>query len=155
MVHSKGEVINKGGFIHNPSFDSKILEVGDEFLETIVEGPIFLLKGLLNKFSEVRVGSGFDVEGIEGGLEVFSEFIEGFLFGVNGGIRHFVIPHFQEVNASVISHSPSQPSLALQPNSSSLDTNSRAFLLKTLLRISGPLLCSSLPLSISLCLYPY
>ena len=104
LVDSKGGMINEGGFIHDPGFGGEILEVGDEFLEIVVEGSIFLSEGLLNEFSKVRVGSGFDVEGVEGSLEVFGEFIEGFLFGINGGIGHLVIPHFWEVNASTLTH---------------------------------------------------
>ena len=66
--------------------------------------PVFLSEGLLNKFSEVRASHGFDVKGIEGGFEVFGEFIKGLFFGVNGGIGHLVIPHFREVDASTLTH---------------------------------------------------
>ena len=95
---------DEGGFIQDPSFGDEILEVSDEFLETIVKDPIFLLEGLLNEFSEVRVCGGFDVKGVEGGLKVFSEFIKGLFFGINGSIKHLVIPHFREVNASALTH---------------------------------------------------
>ena len=97
-------MINEGGLIRDPCFGGKVLEVGDEFLETVIEGPVFLLEGLLGEFSEVGVGSSFDVEGVEGGFKVFSEFIKGLFFGINGGIRHLVIPHFREVNASTLTH---------------------------------------------------
>ena len=97
-------MINEGGFVRDPSFGGKVLEVSDEFLETIVKDPIFLLEGLLNEFSEVRVCGGFDVKGVEGGLKVFSEFIKGLFFGINGGIGHSVIPYFGEVDASTLTH---------------------------------------------------
>ena len=58
----------------------------------------------MNKFSKVRASSGFDVKGVEGGFEVFSKFIKGLFFGVNGGVGHSVIPHFGEVNASTLTH---------------------------------------------------
>ena len=104
MVNLKGEMINEGGLIRDPCFGSKVLEVGDEFLETIIEGPIFLSEGLLGKFSEVGAGGSFNVKGVEGGFKVFSEFIEGLFFGINGGIGHSIIPHFREVNASTLTH---------------------------------------------------
>ena len=97
-------MINEGGLIRDPCFGGKVLEVGDEFLETVIEGPVFLLEGLLGEFSEVGVGSSFDVEGVEGGFKVFSEFIEGLFFGINGGIGHSIIPHFREVNTSTLTH---------------------------------------------------
>ena len=87
-------MINEGGLIRDPCFGGKILEVGDEFLKTIIEGPVFLLEGLLGEFSEVGVGGGFDVKGVEGGFKVFGEFIEGLFFGINGSVGHSIIPHF-------------------------------------------------------------
>ena len=104
LVNPKGEVINEGGLIRDPCFGSKVLEVSDEFLEAIVEGSVFLSEGLLGEFSEVGVGGGFDVEGVEGGFKVFSKFIEGLFFGINGGVGHSIIPHFGEVNASTLTH---------------------------------------------------
>ena len=80
------------------------MEVCDEFLESIIEGPIFLLKGFLGKFSKVGASGGFDVKGVEGGFEVFSKFIEGLFFGINGSVGHSVIPHFREVDASTLTH---------------------------------------------------
>ena len=80
------------------------MEVADKFLEAVVEGSVFLSEGLLSKFSKVGASGGFDVKGVEGGFEVFSKFIKGLFFGVNGGIGHFVIPHFGEVDASTLTH---------------------------------------------------
>ena len=97
-------MINEGGLIRDPCFSSKVLEVGDEFLEIIIESPVFLSEGLLGEFSEVGAGGGFDVEGVEGGFKVFSKFIKGFFFGINGGIGHSVVPHLREVNASTLTH---------------------------------------------------
>ena len=80
------------------------MEIGDEFLEAVIEGSVFLLEGLLGKFGKVGVSSGFDVKGVEGGFEIFSKFIKGLFFGVNGGVGHSVIPHFREANASTLTH---------------------------------------------------
>ena len=97
-------MINEGGLVRDPCFGSKVLGVGDEFLETIIEGPVFLLEGLLGEFSKVGAGGSFDVEGVEGGFKVFGEFIEGLFFGIDGGIGHSIIPHFGEVDASTFTH---------------------------------------------------
>ena len=70
-------MINEGGLIRDPCFGGKVLEASDEFLETIIEGPVFLSEGLLGEFSEVGAGDSFDVQGIEGGFKVFGKFIEG------------------------------------------------------------------------------
>ena len=56
----------------------------------------------MSELSKVGASGGFDVEGVEGGFEVFSEFIEGLFFGINGGVGHHVIPHFREVDASTL-----------------------------------------------------
>ena len=40
----------------------------------------------MGEFSKVGVGSGFDVKGVEGSFKVFGKFIEGFFFGINGGV---------------------------------------------------------------------
>ena len=62
------------------------MEVGNEFLEAVVKGPVFLSEGFLGEFSKVEASSGFDVKGVEDGFEVFGKFIKGLFFGVNGGI---------------------------------------------------------------------
>ena len=80
------------------------MEIGDEFLEAIIEGSVFLSEGLLGEFSKVGVSSGFDVKGIESGFKVFGKLIEGLFFGINGGVGHSVIPHFREVNTSTLTH---------------------------------------------------
>ena len=71
-------MINEGGLIRDPCFGSKVLEASDEFLETIIEGPVFLLKGLLGEFSEVGVGSSFDIEGVEGGFKFSANLLKVF-----------------------------------------------------------------------------
>ena len=48
--------------------------------------------------------SGFDVEGVESGFEVFGEFIKGLFFGINGSIGHSIIPHLGEIDASTLTH---------------------------------------------------
>ena len=50
------------------------------------------------------MGGGFDVKGIESGFKVFSEFIKGLFFGINGGVGHSIVPHFREVDASTLTH---------------------------------------------------
>ena len=97
-------MINEGGLVRDPCFGGKVLEVGDEFLETVIEGPIFLSEGLLGEFSEVGAGGSFDVEGVEGGFKVFSKLIEGLFFGIDGSVGHSIIPHFGEVDASTLTH---------------------------------------------------
>ena len=58
----------------------------------------------MGEFSEVGVGSSFDVEGVEGGFKVFGKFIEGLFLGINGGVGHSVVPHLGEVDASTLTH---------------------------------------------------
>ena len=87
-------MVNEGDFIRDPGFGSKVLEVGDEFLKSVVKGPIFFLEGSLNEFGEVGMCSGFDIKGVEGSFKVFSKFIEGLFFGINGSVQYFVVPHF-------------------------------------------------------------
>ena len=97
-------MINEGSLVRDPCFGGKVLEVGDEFLETIIEGPVFLSEGLLGEFSEIGAGGSFDVEGVEGGFKVFGKFIKGLFFGINGGIGHSIVPHFGEVDTSTLTH---------------------------------------------------
>ena len=104
LVNSEGKMINEGSLIRDPCFGGKVLEVSDKFLETVIEGPVFLLEGLLGEFSEVGAGGGFDVKGVEGGFKVFSEFIKGLFFGIDGSIGHSIIPHFGEVDTSTLTH---------------------------------------------------
>lgn len=47
------------------------------------------------------MSGGFGIEGIEGGFKVLSELVKDLFFDVNGDIRHFVKPHFQEIDASI------------------------------------------------------
>ena len=97
-------MINEGGLVRDPCVGGKVLEVSDEFLETVIEGPIFFSEGLLGKFSKVGVSGSFDIEGVEGGFKVFGEFVEGLFFGIDGSIGHPIIPHFREVDASTLTH---------------------------------------------------
>ena len=50
------------------------------------------------------MGGGFDVEGVESGFKVFSEFIKGLFFGIDGSIEHSIIPHLGEIDASTLTH---------------------------------------------------
>ena len=58
----------------------------------------------MGKFSELGVGGGFDVEGVEGGFKVFSKFIKGLFFGIDGSVGHSIIPHLGEIDASTLTH---------------------------------------------------
>ena len=58
----------------------------------------------MGEFSEVGAGGSFDVEGVEGGFKVFSKFVEGLFFGIDGGIGHSIIPHFGEVDTPTLTH---------------------------------------------------
>ena len=58
----------------------------------------------MGKFSEVGAGGGFDVEGVESDFEVFSEFVKGLFFGIDGSIGHSIIPHLREIDASTLTH---------------------------------------------------
>ena len=79
LINSKGELINEMEFLLDSCFEQRVLKVSDVVLESIISGSIILLEGLLHEFGELSVGSGFDVEGVEGGLEILGEFVEGFL----------------------------------------------------------------------------
>ena len=50
------------------------------------------------------MSSGLDVEGIKGGLKVFSEFVKGFVRGLDGGVGHLVIPHFSKEDTLSFAH---------------------------------------------------
>ena len=97
-------MINEGGLVRDPCFGGNVLEVSDEFLETVIEGPVFFSEGLLGKFSKVGAGSSFDIKGVEGGFKVFGEFMEGLFFGIDGGVGHSIIPHIGEVDTSTFTH---------------------------------------------------
>ena len=47
LIDSKREGIYKGSFIQDSCLSSKVLEICDILLESIVESAIFLLKGFL------------------------------------------------------------------------------------------------------------
>ena len=80
------------------------MEVCDVLLETIIDGSIGEASGFLDKFREIKASSGIGVEGVESGFEIFCEFVKGFLRGVDGGVCHFVIPHFSEGGAPSFTH---------------------------------------------------
>ena len=50
------------------------------------------------------MSSGLGVEGVKGGLKVFSEFVEGFVRGFDGRVSHLVIPHFSKGGTSSFTH---------------------------------------------------
>ena len=61
-------------------------------MESVISGSIVLLEGLLHKFGELSVGSGFGVKETECGFEILGEFVEGFLTVGNQGVSHLVTP---------------------------------------------------------------
>ena len=63
----------------------------------------------MNEFRKVGVSGGLDVKGlkgslIKGSLKVLGKLIKGFLFGINSGIRHLVVPYFEEINSLTLTH---------------------------------------------------
>ena len=50
------------------------------------------------------MSSGFGIEGIKGGLKVFSKFVKGFVRGFDEGVGHLVVPHFSEGGALSFIH---------------------------------------------------
>ena len=50
------------------------------------------------------MSSGFGVEREEGGVEVFNEFLEGFLGSSNSGVGQFIIQHFREGYSSSLAN---------------------------------------------------
>ena len=83
---------------------SKILEVGDIFLESVVHNPIRAFERLLSELGELEPGSGLGIIGEEGGFKVGGKLVEGFLSVGDRGIHHFVIPHFQERDSVSLTH---------------------------------------------------
>ena len=104
LINSQGELVNEGNVISDSSLASKVLEVGDVLLESIVYDPIRVANGLLDEFGQIEVGSGFGIEGIEGGFKVFGEFVKGFVRGFDGGVSHLVIPHFSKGGTLSFTH---------------------------------------------------
>ena len=104
LINSQGELVNESDVISNSCLVGKVLEVGDILLEFIVCDPIGAVNGLLDEFGQIQVGSGFGVEGIKGGFKIFSEFVEDFVRGFDGGVSHLVIPRFSKGGASSFAH---------------------------------------------------
>ena len=48
LINSQGELINKGDVVSDSSLASKVLEVSDILLETVIKGSIRALGGSLN-----------------------------------------------------------------------------------------------------------
>ena len=105
LINPQRELINEGNVVCVSSLAGKVLEVCDVLLKTIIGGSIGEVSGFLDKFREIKVSSGLGVKGVESGFEIFCEFVEGFLRGVDGGVCHFVIPHFSKGGASSFTHS--------------------------------------------------
>ena len=104
LVESEGELVDEGDIVRDSCFRSKILEVGNVFLESVIHDPIRAFERLLGELGELKPGSGFGIIGKESGLKVRSKLVEGF-FGIGDrAVRHLVIPHFRERDASSLAH---------------------------------------------------
>ena len=104
LINLQGELVNEGDVVSDSSLASEVLEVGDVLLESIACDPIRVANGLLDEFRQIKVGSSFGVEGIEGGFKVFGEFVEDFVRGFDGGVSHLVVLHFSRGGALSFTH---------------------------------------------------
>ena len=62
------------------------MEVGDILLESIIGDPIRVFERLLSELGEFKMSGGLGIEREEGGVEVFSELLKGFLSGSDSDI---------------------------------------------------------------------
>ena len=104
LINPQGKLVNEDDVISDSSFAGKVLEVSDVLLKSIVCDPIEVADDLLDDFGQIKAGSGFGVEGIKGGFKVFSEFVEGFVRGFDGGVGHLIIPHFSKGGTLSFTH---------------------------------------------------
>ena len=58
----------------------------------------------MSKLGEHETSGGFGVEKKEGGVEIFNEFLKGFLGSCNSGIGQLIIPHFGKGYSSSLAH---------------------------------------------------
>ena len=86
LVESKRELVNEGDFVGDPCSGREVLKVGDILLESIISDPISTFERLLSELGEFKTSGSFGIKREEGGVEIFDEFLEGFLIGSNGGV---------------------------------------------------------------------
>ena len=84
LIQSEQEQINEGELLLHSRLHGEILEVGNILLEPVIGFSGLLLECRLSESEELVVGSYLGVEGVERGLKVCGEFVEGFL-GVGDG----------------------------------------------------------------------
>ena len=97
-------MVDEDDVVSDSCFAGEVLEVSNILLESVVCDPIGAANGFLDEFGQIQVGSGFGVKGIKGGFKIFSEFVKDFVRGFDGGVGHFVIPHFSKGGASSFTH---------------------------------------------------
>ena len=97
-------MVNEGDVVGDTCFRSKVLEVGDIFLKTIVHDSIRAFERFLSQFGELKTSSCLSIIGKKGGFKVRCEFVEGFLGVGNGSICHPIIPHFGEKDSTSLAH---------------------------------------------------
>ena len=81
-------------FVFKLSFGSKVFELIDVILESIIGGPIFILSWCLEKSGYVTAHFHLGVEGVKVLVIICYESFKCFLFGFNHGIGHLVVPLF-------------------------------------------------------------
>ena len=86
LVESQQELVNEGDFVGDPCSGREVLKVGDILLEPVISDSIRAFKRPLSELGEFEMSGSFGIEREEGGVEIFNEFLEGFLGGGNGGV---------------------------------------------------------------------
>ena len=104
LIESQKELVDEGDVVRDACLRSKVLKVGDVFLEAIIHDSIGAFERLLSKLGELETSGCLGIIGEEGGFKVGSEFVEGFFRVGDGSICHFVIPHFRERDSSSPTH---------------------------------------------------
>ena len=104
LIQSERELTNEGELLLHSGLHTEILEVSNILLEPIVGCSGLLLECHLSKSEESVVGGYLGVEGVERGLKVCGEFVEGFLRVGNGSICHLIIPGLGVRGSSSTAH---------------------------------------------------
>ena len=94
FVETSGEVSDGHEFVFKLCFGSKVFELIDVLLESIIGGPVFILSQSLEKSGYVTAHLHLGVEGVKVLVMIHYDFFKHFLFGFDRGIGHLVIPLF-------------------------------------------------------------
>ena len=73
-------------------------------MESVVSDSIRAFERFLSELGELKASGGLGIEREEGGVEVFDEFLKGFLGDRNSGVGQFIIPHLREGYSSSFAH---------------------------------------------------